>query len=451
MFSKASNCTSRRIPRGVYFIAATLALTGASFHEQACAYYVKTTFPLLGGIVIGAPQNYGDASVQAQLAKLHYIVVDFYPDWGGSVTKIRDAVKAIKARANQKIVIVDYVIQETIHNTSAGMKPFRDKLDAAGWWLYQNGSAGTKVGDGSVSTTNFTNYVPKDTNGDRWNTWFAKYVYNSQWNFVPELDGTFTDNFYWKPRVNGDWNRDGTRDSQTNTAFYPAFRTGMRAHANQIRALMPGTLVTGNIGDWGRPEATVPEYAGQLDGGLLERYIGETWSNEGVDQNGVFNGWGSWSRMMGAYHKVMGLVKDPKLVIFGMKGKPTAYQAFRYGFASALMNNAYFAFSDGTGGNIYAPKVPWFEEYDLAGSNTTSWLGNAIDPPQTKAGPDGVYRRRFQNGMALANPRNNGPRTVTVPGYCRFKGKTQAPMVNNGNPATSFTLLDRDGILLVKC
>ena len=37
MFSKASNCTSRRIPRGVYFIAATLALTGASFHEQACA------------------------------------------------------------------------------------------------------------------------------------------------------------------------------------------------------------------------------------------------------------------------------------------------------------------------------------------------------------------------------------------------------------------------------
>ena len=54
--------------------------------------------------------------------------------------------------------------------------------------------------------------------------------------------------------------------------------------------------------------------------------------------------------------------------------------------------------------------------------------------------------------MALVNPRGNGNRTVTVePGYCRFQGNTQAPMVNNGNPATSFTLLDRDGILLKKC
>ncbi|MBA2592816.1 MAG: hypothetical protein H0U97_11380 [Gammaproteobacteria bacterium] len=74
----------------------------------------------------------------------------------------------------------------------------------------------------------------------------------------------------------------------------------MMGHLSQIKALMPEKVVTGNIGDWGRPEATVPEYAGQLDGGLLERYIGETWSHEGIDLNGNFNGWGSWSRMMGA-------------------------------------------------------------------------------------------------------------------------------------------------------
>ena len=39
MFSKASNRTSRGISRRVYFIAATLALTGGSFHEEACAYF----------------------------------------------------------------------------------------------------------------------------------------------------------------------------------------------------------------------------------------------------------------------------------------------------------------------------------------------------------------------------------------------------------------------------
>ncbi|MGH8569974.1 MAG: hypothetical protein ACREXU_18700, partial [Gammaproteobacteria bacterium] len=291
---------------------------------DALAYTVKTPFPRLGGTKIGAPHAYDDPATQARLAKLDYIVIDFFPSWG-SVTEMRNAVKAIKAK-NPNIVIVDYVIQETIHNTYAGMAPFRAKLDAERWWLYRNGGGGTKVA-GSLAndpafTTNFTNAAPKDANGDRWNTWFAKYLYNNVWSKVPELDGTFTDNVFWKPRVSGDWNRDGTTDSQKNTAIYPAHRTGMMAHLNQIRALMPGKLVTGNIGDWGRPEAWVPEYKSQLDGGLLERYIGETWSNEGIDMNGVYNGWGSWSRMMGAYHKVMGLVKAPKLVVFGMKGKP---------------------------------------------------------------------------------------------------------------------------------
>jgi hypothetical protein len=416
---------------------------------DALAYTVKTTFPRLGGTKFSAPHAYNDSSAQARLAKLDYVLIDFFPNWG-SVTKMRDAVKAIKAK-NPNIVIVDYVIQETIHNTYPGLKPFRDKLDAEHWWLYRNGGGGTKVGpDAAVSTTNFTNSAPQDANGDRWNTWFAKYVHKQMWSQIPELDGTFTDNVFWKPRVSGDWNRDGSTDSQQNTAIYPAFRTGMMEHLNQIRALMPGKLVTGNIGDWGRPEATVPEFKGQLDGGLLEHYIGQTWSNEGVDLNGNFNGWGSWSRMMDAYRKVMGLVKAPKLVIFNMKGKPTDYKTFRYGFASTLMDDGYFDFSDGTSGSIYETEVIWFDEFDVAGTKNTSWLGNAIDPPQATPWQNGVYRRRFQNGMVLVNPRGNGNRTVTIgSGYKRFKGK-QDPVHNNGQVATTVVLRDRDGILLLK-
>jgi hypothetical protein len=78
--------------------------------------------------------------------------------------------------------------------------------------------------------------------------------------------------------------------------------------------------------------------------------------------------------MMDAYRKVMGLVKAPKLVIFNMKGKPTDYKTFRYGFASTLMD-------DGTSGSIYETEVIWFDEFDVAGTKNTSWLGNAIDPP----------------------------------------------------------------------
>ncbi|MGH8565026.1 MAG: hypothetical protein ACREXW_13440 [Gammaproteobacteria bacterium] len=218
------------------------------------------------------------------------------------------------------------------------------------------------------------------------------------------------------------------------------------------RALLPGKVVAGNIGDWGRPETTVPEYAGQLDGGLMEHYIGAAWSHEGVDLNGKFNGWGSWDRMMAAYRKVMGPVRDPKLVVFNMKGKPTDYKTFRYGFVSALMDDAYFDFdfSDGTGGSVYKTDVVWFDEYDLAGEKNTRWLGRAVDPPQTTPWQKGVYRRRFENGMALVNPRGNGDQIVTVgpTGFQRFKGR-QDPAYNNGGPAETVLLKDRDGILLV--
>ena len=298
----------------------------SSLPSVAIAGTPKAVWPRLAGTKIGTPHAYGDPSMQAQLAKLDYLVIDFFPSWG-STDKMRVALKGIKEK-NPDIMILDYVMQETVINAWPALQPLRDKLDTEKWWLYQNGVSGAKVdsGFGNAFTTNFTNSVPKDANGDRWNTWFAKYVYKQMWSQIPELDGTFTDNVFWKPRVNGDWNRDGITDSQNNAAIYPEFRTGMMGHLNQIRALMPGKLVTGNIGDWGRPEATVPEYAGQLDGGLLERYIGETWSNEGVDQNGVFNGRGSWSRMMGAYHKLMGLVKSPKFCDLWHEGQADRLQ-----------------------------------------------------------------------------------------------------------------------------
>ena len=124
MPSKASNCASR----GVYFIAATLALTGASFYQQASAYTVKREFPRLGGTKISSPQDYDDPDVQRQLARLDFVVVDFYLDWGGGRAAIRKAVQGIKAK-NSNIVIVDYCILNQVHDTSDGQKPLRDKLE----------------------------------------------------------------------------------------------------------------------------------------------------------------------------------------------------------------------------------------------------------------------------------------------------------------------------------
>jgi hypothetical protein len=405
----------------------------SSLPSVAIAGTPKAVWPRLAGTKYGPPHAYGDPTMQAQLAKLDYLFIDFFPNWG-STDKMRAALKGIKEK-NPDIIILDYVMQETISQQLARLQPLRDIS------MRKHGGCTGKAGPGprwspalaTLSRPTLRTPSPRDANGDRWNTWFAKHVYRSLWSKVPELDGTFTDNVFWKPRVNGDWDRNGTTDSHEDKSIYPTFRAGMMRHLHQIRALVPGKIVAGNIGDWGRPETTVPEYAGQLDGGLLEHYIGATWSHEGVDLNGKFNGWGSWDRMMAAYRKVMSLVRDPKLVVFNMKGKPTDYKSFRYGFASALMDDAYFDFSDGTGGSVYKTDVVWFDEYDLAGEKNTRWLGPAVDPPQTKPWQKGVYRRRFQNGMALVNPRGNGDQIVTVgPGFKRFKGR-QDPAYNNGS------------------
>lgn len=435
MPSKASNRTSR----GVYFIAATLALTGVSFYQPASAYTVKREFPRLGGTKISSPQDYDDPDVQRQLARLDFVVVEFYLNWRGGRAAIRKAVQGIKAK-NPNIVIVDYCILNQVHDTSDGQKPLRDKLEAQNWYLYQSGAGGQKAPSlwGETSSTNLTDFVPKDADGKRWNTWLADYQFENVWKDIPELDGTYTDAFFWRPAVVGDWNRDGRTDDPNDGTVGQWWRNGMLAHVNRIKTRMPGKLVTGNLGRLGQPGAVNTGFNRQVQGGVLERYIGETWSAENQ----------GWKSMMERYRKVMALLAEPRLLIFNIKANPTDFKTFRYGLASTLMDDGYFDFSDAAG--LFKPKVIWFDEYDLAGTANTNWLGVATEGPPTSPWQTGVYRRRFQNGMALVNPRGNGNRTVTIePGYRRILGK-QDRVVNNGNPVTSITLKDRDGILLVK-
>jgi len=113
----------------------------------------------------------------------------------------------------------------------------------------------------------------------------------------------------------------------------------------------------------------------------------------------------------------------------------------RYGLTTALMDNGYYYYTDVTGREHFK-SAWWFDEYDVD-------LGQAVDGPQTKAQQRGVFMRRFQNGLVLVNPKGNGRQTVTVPaGYKRIKG-SQDPGTNNGQAASSITLNERDGIILV--
>jgi hypothetical protein len=349
------------------------------------------------------------------------------------------AVAASIKRINPNELVFTYVnVNELLSAPSATWTEVQQKLNSQKWWLYPNGLSGAPVisaWGASFGTTNYTMGAKADSNGQRYLDWYPQWAYNSFFKNNPQLDGQLTDNFFWRPRVNGDWNRDGRVESSAEAQ--KLHREGMAKYIQNWRKVMPGKYMLGNI-DWGDPAATVPEYDQLLNGGLLERYIGYSWSPEGQDMNGAKNAYGSWKVMMERYRRVMSKVAEPKLVIFQQYGKAGDYQAFRYGLTSCMMDDGYY---DMALGKYY--DIPMFDEYNAK-------LGQAIIKPPTVAWKQGVYRRDFENGIALVNPRGNGTQTVDLGGtFKRLSGKQDAS-VNNGQTTTKVTLKDRDGIILMR-
>jgi hypothetical protein len=114
----------------------------------------------------------------------------------------------------------------------------------------------------------------------------------------------------------------------------------------------------------------------------------------------------------------------------------------RYGLATCLLDDGYYNFSIKTSSVDYHT-VAWFDEFDAP-------LGQATGGPPTTAWQNGVYRRDFENGISLVNPKGNGPQTVTLEtGFKKLTGK-QAPAVNNGQTVHTVTLNDRDGVILLR-
>ncbi len=131
-------------------------------------------------------------------------------------------------------------------------------------------------------------------------------------------------------------------------------------------------------------------------------------------------------------------------------GRSHLLKDFRYGYASSLMDNAYYSFTDN---DKQYHGVEWFDEFDAN-------LGAAISPPPTVpngAWQNDVYRRDFVNGIALVNPKGNRPRTVTLEtDFVKLTSNTSAvdtacskyhhdTTVNNGATVRTVTLDERDG------
>jgi len=420
------------IRKGTIAVAA-IATMAASNMASA---WTPPAFPRVAGIQIGAPQNYNDAGYQAELARQSLIMLADWPGFTAGGVPMQTIITQIKAKNPNALVFAYVNANEVGPNktaTTPGWSAFRTKIDTMKWWLYADAqqtqyvNSGFAPGFNAINTTLFT---PKDSSGSNAIDWITRFYVSNYAGPAPALDGLVMDNVFWRPYIDGDWNRDGKIDSQTDPTVQTWFRQGFARYFSLAKTLMPGKYQLGNIGDWGDAASTLTEYQGMANGGVLEAYIGKSWSVEN---------WGGWAVMHARYRKVMSALAAPKLAVFNQWGSPTDYQAMRYGLGTCLLDDAYYSFTDTTAGYH---GVVWFDELDTK-------LGVGSTPP-TSAWQKGVWRRDFDNGIVLVNPKGNGPQTVTLESpFIKIHG-AQDPVTNNGQTVTTVTLKDRDGIILLR-
>jgi hypothetical protein len=396
--------------------------------------YEKPTYPRTAGLNMGSPFNYDEPAYKASLSKLDVMILNTYP----GNKPIEGVVRDIKAVSPKALVFLYVNSNEhgdaALYGGGTTWDAYRTKLDSMKWWLYSAGPSGTKVKSSYGTGYYIINNTPqsaKDSGGKSAIDWITRYYVDSYYKPNPSIDGFFMDNVFWKPRVTGDWNRDGKADAKDDPQAATWLRQGYAQYFKVVKGLMPGKFQIGNITDWGQDKAVITEYKGMANGGVLEGMIGETWSAET---------YAGWSGMMTQYRRIMAALAEPKLAIFSQIGKPNDYQGFRYGFASCLLDDAYFSFTDEAKGY---KGVVWFDEYDVD-------LGAAVSQPATKAWTAGVYRRDFEKGIVLVNPKGNGAKEVTLEtDFVKIKGK-QSTTVNDGTVVRKVKLADRDGLVLLR-
>jgi len=432
-------------------VGALLLSASLAFPTIAAGQLLKETYPRIAGVEIASSKKVTHPDYREKLAKHDMLILGFWTGWSfsdqvtGEQLSIRDVVVDIKRRAqsmgNGDILIGKYTnINESSANPdNAASNEAWQKLHSEvgpGYPKNNDWYARDKFGENVEGwpgnwLTNVTEYVQRDANGFTYPEWAATRSYEKFFQPIPEFDIWYVDNWFYRPRKNLDWNGDGTTDDRNSEEVRKAYRKGYVNALRRARELAPNMLFVGNVdADVGGNNGmlTEPEFRGQLSA-LYEGAIGMSWSEET---------WGSWELMMQRYQTTISNAQH-NLTMISVHGEKNDYALMRYGLASCLMDDGYYYY---TSHNEEYKSAYWYDEYDVN-------LGRAIDPPQFSPRQSGVYMRRFENGLVLVNPKGNGTQTVQVePGYRRISG-TQDPATNNGEPVSSLTIRERDGIILI--
>jgi hypothetical protein len=466
-------------------------------------------FPRVGIISTAGAQSYA-SSFQTFAAKFQVVIIGGnYEGWeqGAGYSK-ETVISSIKSQSAVNTRVFQYIDLNELYNSSNAadnwFPTWYNKVKAMNWWVYPTGTSGTPVADPQSSqkwlVTLGTNLPVDPATGLGPYEWGARYVNDlfhlgtySGTSAAPSLDGFFLDNVLIDPAdgmgnvANGDWMRSGTTQAHNAASTYSAVMAGEKSFFTYLQGAWAGGLQLGNAGtsfglavadNYSATDATLNSQilagtsplSGVMDGGDFEHAIGKTYSIEYYGGSEVLQQW---------YQTAMGNFGGSKLVLFSQgnvqangsdpltfnsAAAPATYspawQGERYGITAALMNNGYYFADYGAYDEETVANRRWFDEYDNAGAGV-GYLGQPVTgssgEPQTGAWSNGVWMRQFAKGVVLWNPKGNGAQTVNAAALVSPSGHTglkhiagkQNPTINNGQAATSVSLQDRDGVILL--
>lgn len=265
-----------------------------------------------------------------------------------------------------------------------------------------------------------------------WNSALVSFV---QKEIVPlGVDGIFFDmvsqNISWLNGGNLDFNLDHKKDDPKTIDDLWLRRT-----ADLLKSASE-TLSTKYIIINGSSD---PNFQNYINGRMFETFP-TPWEGDGT-----------WSTVMNHAAAIQKVNRQPKILVFNGNSNNTGiqnnYSKFRYGFVSALLNNAYFSYDFG---DTSHSQLWWYDEY---GSDLGPALGSATLQNNLAAAPSGyspgMWVRQFQNGVALVNTTGQKQHVDLGGEYEKFHGR-QDPVVNDGSIVTETDVNKDDGLILLR-
>jgi hypothetical protein len=270
-----------------------------------------------------------------------------------------------------------------------------------------------------------TQYVNIHANNHQYAEWLASQVTQKYLN--AGFDGVMYDNVFqtidWVSS-NVDINNDGARD--TVDYVNARWREGAEYLIRRTKELNPNKIVVANTnGNY---------YNFLLHGRLFEKFPRPEE--------------GGWVGSTQGYLNATILERPQTFIVASTNDNNTNATAnlrhVRFNFATALLGNGFFSFSDG---DQRHQSLWWYDEYEV-------FLGASLSDPvniltnSSRIEP-GVWRREFENGIVYLNS-TSSPQTFNLGAdYEKISG-AQDPSHNNGALIRTLTLQPQDGIILQK-